>query len=170
MAVSINFTASIIRTNDLYYLRLKDESDLDGITMTNRYWILVNSEGENSQILHDLDAGDSVDILLNRDVALQVDLKYNFNPTDGTSTYSKRKNVLGSPFLAEILYDLRKKFVDILLDKNKEEQTKEYIEDLELIDSCNEASITLISVDLESSQKALDMGNDKANKYKTIIN
>lgn len=153
-------------------LVLKDKSIYEGATITNRYWLLVDAEGNltevNSPIVNG--AGDETVIdNIDKDMALSIRLAFNYTPSTGEYVHSKVKNVLFSPYLTDILYDIRKRFVDVLLDKDKESEYEKLLHDIDMIDAYNEAAISLLSTDIKGSQIALDMGNDYANEYKDII-
>ena len=164
-----NFTTSLNNNNKLV---LKDTSSYDGVTVTNRYWLIVDAEGNTTEILSPIVNGTGDETVISdidRDMSLSISVAYNYIPSTGESTYLKSKNVLYSPVITEILYDIRKVFVDTLLDKDKEPEYDKLLNDIEMIDAYNEASINLLSTDLKGSQLALDMGNDYANEYKGKI-
>lgn len=166
---TVNFSTLLDINNKLILI---DNSVYDNIPPTNRYWILVDAEGNRTEILSTIvnGTGDEQRIDdLELDSSLVITLAFGYVPSTGDSDDSKTKNVLYSPNLTEALYDLRKKYVDTLLDKDKEPEWEKLLKDIELIDAFNQASITLLSTDVKGSQLALDMGNDLVNKYKGEI-
>lgn len=162
MAILTNFTATIKEGN---ILELKDTSILDATVITNRYWFITDIDGNRIEIPFPIVDGETYDYTLDKDIAVVIQVVYNYSTVTGAIGYSKIKNVLACPKLSGIIYDLRKKFLDVLLNKDRIDEVKPLIEDIEMLDNFYEAATRLISTDVKSAQLAIDMGNDMANKY-----
>lgn len=164
MAVPIvNFESSLDESNNLV---LEDTTDYNDNVISNRYWVLTDFEGTLITINHPLIEGNTKVVPLKRDQAYAIKLSLNYNPLTNTESYKKEKNVLVAPFLTEIIYDLRKSFIGLLLENQRSEKTLNLLKEIELIDAFMEAAIRLLSTDLVASQQALDKGNDQANDIK----
>lgn len=163
---TLDFTSSI--TGE-YNLMLTDRSDYTGVTVNNRYWVIIKSDGTEMEFNWPIANGVNMTIPIDKDYAFVVKLAINYDPPTNTQGLSKIKNLLVAPFISDIIYDLRKKQVDLLFEKNTQEEAHKLLKRIELISSFYEAAVWLTSTDILASQQALDMGNDQANNLKCEI-
>ncbi len=157
-----NFTATVLDTNTLI---LTDTSDYEESTVTNRYWIITDVEGVVRLLPSPVINGLTIEVPMEKDSAVLVKLAFSYDPATDSSAYNKVKNVLFSPVIIDAIYDLRKKFVDLLLIDKPKDKVISLLNKLELIDAFSEAAIRLISTDMLAAQQALNMGNEQAKEF-----
>lgn len=152
----ISFNATIEEGN----LVLTNTSDLEGAVLLSNFWSIEDVTGEVDLIPI---TADPLVYELKKDSALLVKLLYGYDAITDNAIYSKVDHVLAAPVLSDIIYDLRKKHVDLLMDSEKREKAKELLELINDVECYYDDAVVLVSSDRLASQMALDMGNDHAN-------
>lgn len=167
------FETSIIGKQGNRKLVLKDVSDYQTSTPTNRYWIITKADGNIEEFLTQGTpvTGQTFDYPIDKDYALIVNLAFDYSPSSGLSLFNKQCNVLCSSDICELVYDLRKFFQDNFTKSDDFGDTqKDLLEQIELINSFKESAVRLLSTDIVGSQKSLDFGIGLGIDYKHCNN
>lgn len=156
MAPIIDFTGDIDQTTSPERIILSDISTYTGVTVNSRTFTLVDVDGVST--VYTITSGsNTVYVPYTKDSVLATTLTANYTEAGEDFTITKVTNILVALTLPKGIYDMR----SVLVNKNCTDacSLKDFIQNIELIDSFYQGALNLASTDIFGAQKNLDSGN-----------